>query len=174
VLNIAAAKGPRWWFLEVMARGTVLAGADAIDLSDDVRLLGPVYCPKRLARATLNQMVALRAETTPNAVSRNPTPVRYAVEARRRIHLFPEPAADTDFTVLYTREMSVAIVPDEWETLILQGVLGYFGQHFDRDALTQTPEEFKADFLAGLRAANQVSRDILAFKSWDDSKVMPA
>lgn len=69
----------------------------------------------------------------------------------------------TPFAVLYTRPMDLAIVPDFWETVVLNGVLGTFGRHFDRDQLGSEPEVFEQ------RYERQLQR--MATPTWDLERV---
>lgn len=66
----------------------------------------------------------------------------------------------TPFAVLYTRPMDLAIVPAFWKTVVVNGVLGTFGRHFDRDQLGSDPEEFERRYEAQLKRAGTDSWDI--------------
>lgn len=66
----------------------------------------------------------------------------------------------TPFAVLYTRPMDLAIVPEFWETMVVNGVLGTYGRHFDRDALGADPEDFERRYEAQLKRAHTESWDI--------------
>lgn len=59
----------------------------------------------------------------------------------------------TDFAVLYSAPINIEALPATWETLVLNGVLGMFGRHFDRDALTTDPSEFEIRYEKQLRRA---------------------
>ncbi len=76
----------------------------------------------------------------------------------------------TPFACLYTRPMDLAIVPDFWETLVLDGVLGTYGRHFDRDALGAAPEEFERRYEAKLKRGNIDSWDIERAPLWEDNQ----
>ncbi len=73
----------------------------------------------------------------------------------------------TPFSTLYTRPMDLAIVPDFWETIVLNGVLGTFGRHFDRDSLASDPEEFERRYEAQLRRGDGDSWDLERARRWD-------
>ena len=73
----------------------------------------------------------------------------------------------TPFALLYTRPMDLAIVPEFWETLVLNGVLGTFGRHFDRDSLADDPEEFERRYEQQLLRGNGDSWDIERLRRWD-------
>jgi hypothetical protein len=76
----------------------------------------------------------------------------------------------TPFAALYTRLMDLAIVPDFWETLIVNGVLGTYGRHFDRDALAADPEEYERRYEAQLRRGNGDSWDIETAPRYEESQ----
>jgi hypothetical protein len=76
----------------------------------------------------------------------------------------------TPFSCLYTRPMDLAIVPEFWETVVLDGVLGTYGRHFDRDALGSSPEEFERRYESKLKRANTDSWDIERASLYEDSQ----
>jgi hypothetical protein len=76
----------------------------------------------------------------------------------------------TPFAILYTRPMDLAIVPDYWETVVLDGVLGTYGRHFDRDALGDSPEEFERRYESKLQRANNDSWDLERAPLYEDSQ----
>lgn len=75
----------------------------------------------------------------------------------------------TPFALLYTRPMDLAIVPEFWETIVLDGVLGTYGRHFDRDAIGDDPEEFERRYEAKLKRAHIDSWDLERASLWEDS-----
>ena len=74
----------------------------------------------------------------------------------------------TPFGILYTRPMDLAIVPDFWETIALNGVLGTFGRHFDRDQLASDPAEFERRYEAQLSRGNTDTWDIERARRWEN------
>ena len=150
VLNTAS-EYKRWWFLENIATSTVDSGSDVIDLVGHIDKVSEVFCPRKLRNISLNELVSLRTRAIDQKISNAGRPKAYALEAGRRIHLWPAPATTYRLNIIYTRPMDLEILPDKWETIILNGVLGMFGQHFDRDALTQNPSEFERRFYQALR-----------------------
>ena len=171
VLNDASLRqaGP-WWFLKKRATATLGIGADVIDLRGDIEDIVAVYAPGRLQRATIEDITNKRATAAAEGAPNAGTPSAYAIEAGNvvRLHLWPSPAAAVALQVLYTRPLDLAIVPAYWETLILNGVIGQFGRHFDRDQLTADPAEFEKRYERQLRAAAKGgSRDIELARAWD-------
>jgi len=74
----------------------------------------------------------------------------------------------TSFASLYTRPMDLAVVPDLFETLIANGVIGLYGRHWDRDVLAQDPENFETRYEKQLKRAAIDSHDIERVQTWDD------
>lgn len=133
----------RWWFLDAVASRWLNVADDVIDLLGHVEQVAAVWAPRRLVQMALPELLELRQRATACGRVNAGQPHRYALEAGRRVHLWPAPAARYAFAVLYTRPMHVSLVPSHWEGIILDGILGKYGRHFDRDALTQDPAAFE-------------------------------
>lgn len=136
----------RWWFLDAVASRWLNVGDDAVDIKGHINQVVAVWAPKRLQQMSLSELLQLRQDRLANGGLNAGEPQRYALEAGRRIHLWPAPAKRYPFCVYYARPMHIALVPNNWEGIILDGVLGKYGRHFDRDALTQDPAEFEARY----------------------------
>lgn len=65
----------------------------------------------------------------------------------------------TRMTLLYTAPMDVAAVPDHFEPLLVNGALGLYGRHFDRDTLTEDAAAFEVRYRTGLRRAGVLDHD---------------
>lgn len=74
----------------------------------------------------------------------------------------------TPFALLYTRPMDLAIVPDFFETVTVNGVLGTFGRHFDRDQLGSDPENFETRYERQLLRGNSDSWDIEKLRRYEE------
>ncbi len=114
----------------------------------------------------MSTVTDLRARAAADGRPNAGPPTHYALEAGRRIHLWPAPAVATPFSTLYTRPLAVEIVPPSWEALLLHGILGRYGQHFDRDALSQKPEYFERRYEDDLRRAKSDSWDVEVSNPW--------
>lgn len=150
----------KWWFLENVGTTTLTAGTDIVDLRGHVDKIAAVYAPKRLHKISLQRMTELRMAAQVNGTPNAGEPTHYAIEAGHRIHLWPCPAADTSFATLYTRPMHPAMLPNSWETIVLNGVIGMYGRHFDKDALIDDPAAYERRFYRGLRNATKDSYDV--------------
>ena len=155
---LRAQRGRAWWFLNRSAVSTLPAAADVLDLMGSIDRVRSVLAGKvLLSQIPLPDLLRLRQETSEGL---NGGDIGYyALEAGHRLHFWPAPAAATRLQVIYTVPMAVDSVPEEWETIILDGVLGLYGRHFDRDSLTQDPGFFEQRFLAALKEANRESAD---------------
>lgn len=171
VLQDANSRGP-WWFLKKRVAATLTAGQDIVELRGDIDKVSKVFAPGRLRKLTLEHLTELRADAVANNKPNAGTPFGYAIEygSRLKLHLWPAPpAGNTALQVLFTRPIDVAVVPDAWETIILNGVIGLFGRHFDRDQLAQDPVEFEKRYERQLRRAISDSHDVEISRGWDDT-----
>jgi hypothetical protein len=163
-----AATRRRWKFLDAVARAQLGAGADIIDLRGHIDQVIAAFAPRRLHKASLQQILDARqaaaAGNQPNAGA----PTHYAIEGGRRLHLWPAPHQATAFAVLYSRPLRLEIVPEQWEQIIVNGVLGRYGRHFDRDALSQDPEWFEKRYETDLRRADIDGWDIESAPRYED------
>lgn len=161
-----AKRGRAWWFLENMARRELSVGQDVIDLVGHFDRVKAVFAPKRLTQCALSDVIARREEHTKRYWANGGEPKVYALEAGRRLHLWPAPAGATPFAVLYLRPMMLPILPEEWETILLDGVIGRYGRHFDRDALIEDPASFERRYLRAVREAASDSHDVVMHDRW--------
>lgn len=170
VLNDANRR--KWWFLENVATTTINISQDIIDLRGHVDKIAAVYCPQRLHKITLSEMTELRqAAATNSSANAASKATHYAIEAGHRIHLWPAPSASISFAVLYTRKIHVAIVPDDWEVIILNGIIGMFGQHFDRAALVDNPELFEIRYNNQLIRAKTEHHDVEVIERFKKERI---
>lgn len=168
VLMDANTRG-KWWFLENLASLTLNQGNDVIDLRGHADKVVAVYAPKQLNRTTLAHITELRQLAMENNYPNAGPPTHYALEAGRRIHLWPCPYQRTSFATLYTRPMHVATLPREWEVILLNGILGLFGQHFDRDALMDEPDKFELRYERQLKRVKTDGFDPIAIERFHDA-----
>ncbi len=161
-----AAQGRRWWWLDHLSQGGVGAGADVIDLVGDLDRLIAVYCPLRLDNVPLGVIAEQRARAQKNGLPNAGWPTHYALEGGKRVHLWPAPHQAMPFAVHYSRPADVQLFPPGWDAVLLNGVLGLFGQHFDRDALTQKPEYFEGRYREQLKRARLEHHDLVRLPGW--------
>lgn len=141
---LADAEKLSWWFLNRADTIGLTEGQDLIDLSGHLSRLQGLFAAARLAHVPLARVLEARgAAAAANTSNAAPYPGYYALEGGRRVHLWPAPSADVTLTILYQRPMDIALVPDAFEPVLVNGVLGRYGRHWDRDALSQDPAEFE-------------------------------
>lgn len=160
----------KWWFLEKRTSAALALGADVVDLRGDVDKVVGLWAPDRLAVASLARLTEWRAAAASSANAGTVT--HYALEFLGpgrgvRLHLWPAPAAAVTLTVLYTRPMDLAALPPAWETLVVNGVLGRYGRHFDRDQLSQDPVEFERRYEVQLKQAAIAHHDLERVERYD-------
>lgn len=127
------------WFWRRVAGSTLEAGQDIVDLSGDIARIETLWLDGReLPRVTLGTLLGFRGE----APAKCARATCCALEAGFRVHLYPAPAAACTFSVLYRRPADIALLPDEFEELIMAGVIGRYARHFDRGALATEPVEW--------------------------------
>lgn len=73
----------------------------------------------------------------------------------------------TPLALLYTVPLDLAVTPAHWETIVVNGVLGTFGRHFDVDQLADDPEAFERRYESQLKRAGSDSHDIDTVPHWD-------
>lgn len=161
-----AAQGRRWWFLDHLSQGAVTAGADVIDLMGDLDRIIAVYCPLRLDHVPLGVIAQQRAQAAKDSRRNAGWPTHYALEGGKRLHLWPAPHQGMPFAVHYSRPVDVQLFPPGWDAILLNGVLGLYGQHFDRDALSQNPEYFEGRYREQLKRARLEHHDLVRLPGW--------
>lgn len=155
----------KWWFLQNAHTCIFEAGADLFDLHGPLDRLSAVFIHQRLHPTTLEQVLQWRAQASEHNSPRGGAPTHYALEAGRRLHLWPCPHQSFSMTLAYQRPMHIAIVPDEWESLLLNGVIGMFGRHFDREQLAQDSKDFERRYRGMLTDFAVDSHDVTSL-SW--------
>lgn len=159
----------RWWWTENLTPPASLAeGQDLVDLVGDLAKVIAVFAPTRARKVPLAHVAELRSSANsvrePNAAA---ICTHYALEGGRRLHLWPAPSGALDLQVLYTRPMDLEILPADWERIVVDGVIGRYGRHYDRDALTQDAASFELRFEAALMRAASDSWDVERVSRWD-------
>lgn len=135
-------------FLQSVHYDTLVAGVGVFRLEGDCNKVHAVFAPGRLRRYSL---VDSAASAAGHSFSHIGVPEAYALESGNQLHLLPPPADDTSVAVVYSRPIDVSIVPDSWEPVIVDGVIGLYGRHYDRAALNEGSSEFERRFRREVR-----------------------
>ncbi len=62
-------------------------------------------------------------------------------------------------TLLYTVPMDMSLVPDHFEPMVLHGMVGMYGRHYDRDVLTASAPDFEARYRRNMVRAGVLDHD---------------
>ena len=143
----------RWWFLESSRDFQVGKGWLFVDLDGDFERLAAAFLPGRLELVPLAALLSARLAAAADGLPLLGEVSHCALESGRRLHFWPLPKEDCVLACWLTRQITVDTLPGDWERIVLSGVVGLYGRHFDRDFLVQAPEGYLADFLDSLRAA---------------------
>ncbi len=146
-----------WWFAKRHFVMTVYPGQDVFDVKGKVDRLLSVHCKQSLDKKSMEWISGQRAECEGRNNSGEP---RFYCEYGGRLHLFPAPAQPMLLTVLYTIPMTCAIVPDDWEAILLDGVIGLYARHFDSSGLRgEGAAEFASRFWQALKEYRDYNQD---------------
>jgi hypothetical protein len=156
---LRAQRGRNWWFLSRSRVSELPAGFDIFDMVGEIdRISSFMWGQYPIDLVSLSYLQTLRGRNG----TLNAGDVRfYALESGHRVHLWPAPATTEDIRLVYRLKITIENVPEEWEPILMDGVLGLYGRHFDRDALTQDPEIFEHRFFSGLNECNRESTDLM-------------
>lgn len=164
-----AARNRRLWFLEHLAAAALPQGADVIDFSGQIDKVTAAFAPKRLDPVSLQEIAGLRAEAQACARPNAGRPRLYALEAGKRLHLWPAPYAvspETPLTLTFTVPPDVSLLPDEWEHILSDGAIGLYGRHWDKAQLIDDADEIEARFLQALKDQRNPSLDAMVHDPW--------
>lgn len=142
-----------WWFARRFYACRIFAGQDLFDLSGDMDRVIAVYCLKKLSHIALSEIIERRH--TANCYHRvnRGEPAYYCFDGGR-LHLWPAPEKDMLLAISYSCPLKAEIVPAEWETILVDGIIGFYGRFFDSTGLInkETGAEFLPRFWEGLKA----------------------
>ena len=155
-----------WWFARRLFACMVYEGQDVFDLQGKLDRIIAVFCPLKLTIKPIGFIIEKRSTSHKYERSNLGEPVYYALHSGR-IHLWPVPDSAIMLAVTYSRQLSPDIVPVEWESFLLDGVIGLYGRHFDSSGLLENANEFTARFWEGLKASRNEHFDTESFERKD-------
>ncbi len=147
-----------WWFTITRASCELLSGVDVIDIDGDFYKPIALMAPGRLTQKSLQFIEEQRALATDGNFNGGDV-VHYAFEGHR-IHLWPAPKKTVRFTLVYATPLNAAKLPEEWEPMLIDGIIGRYGRHFDKDAMMDDMSDFERRFMHMLKRINNFNFDI--------------
>lgn len=145
-----------WWFTKRHFVMTVYPGQDVFDIKGKVDRLIGIHGKAKLKKESMEWIAQQRGKCQDRSNSGEPL---FYCEYGGRLHLFPAPANTMTLSVLYTEPMTCACVPDEWESILLDGVIGLYARHFDSSGLREGAEEFASRFWQSLKEYKDYNHD---------------
>ena len=145
-----------WWFARRLFACIAYPGQDVFDLQGDIDKVIALFCEKKLKLKSIGFILECRAE------GKLGKPLFYALHGGR-IHLWPAPNDEVLLAITYAKPLTVEMVPVEWESCLIDGVIGFYGKYFDRSGLLENPDEFSQRFMAGIRASRSEHFDTESF-----------
>ena len=157
-----------WWFARRLFACKIYEGQDVFDLQEGIDKLIGLYCPEKLQLKPIGFIIEQRSEWAYTYNHGNPD--CYALYGGQ-IHLWPAPKEETLFIISYAQPVKIEQVPPEWEGCLLDGVIGFYGQYFDRSGLLKTPEDFTQRFIAGIKASRNEHFDTEAYHRYHHAEI---
>lgn len=141
-----------WWFARRMFVCVVYPGQDVFDMQGEIDRIITISCPFRLQNRPINELNDDRQEAIVCGRSNAGQPTYYCIYGGR-LHLWPCPDKDYLIIITYSYPLKPSIVPPEWESFLVDGVIGLYGRHFDSSGLLENANEFVNRFYEGLKTS---------------------
>lgn len=157
-----------WWFARRLFACKVYEGQDVFDLQGQLDRLISIFCPGRLRAKPMDAIIEHRAKADYYHQANSGIPEYYALHGGR-LHLWPAPDSELMFCLTYSIPLTPAIIPPEWESYLVDGVIGLYGRHFDSSGLLEEAAGFEAAFWEGIKSTRAVHFDSEPTNRRDDS-----
>ena len=143
-----------WWFARRLFGCRIFSGQDMFDLTGDMDRMIAVFCLVKLKQIALGEILERRNRAYYHSRVNCGDPRYYNFDGAR-LHLWPAPDRDMLLVISYTCPLEAEIVPVEWETILLDGIIGLYGRFFDSTGLInkESGAEFQPRFWEGLKAS---------------------
>ncbi|MCW7555532.1 hypothetical protein NX722_23495 [Endozoicomonas gorgoniicola] len=148
-----------WWFTKRVFSFIAYPGQDVFDLKGSIDSLISLHGKDKILKKPVDQIMAYRSHAYDNGNTNRGEPKIYA-EFGGRLHIWPAPDKKMMLHLCFTVPMTSDIVPDEWETFLVDGVIGLYGAHFDKSGMIGEPQEFANRFWSSIKYANSNNHDI--------------
>ncbi len=155
-----------WWFARRLFACMVYPGQDVFDLQGELDKIISAFCPVKLNIRPMDYIINQRSSAHTHQRNDCGEPCYYAIHGGR-LHLWPAPDEPMMLCVTYSLHLTPDIVPQEWESYLLDGVIGLYGRHFDSSGLLEKADEFVSRFYAGLKASRSEHYDSEAWERID-------
>ena len=140
-----------WWFAKRLFGCKVYEGQDVFDLQGQLDRLIAIFCPGRLRAKPMDAIIERRTQADYYHQANSGIPEYYAIHGGR-LHLYPAPDREMMLCITYSIPLTPAIVPPEWESYLVDGIIGLYGRHFDSSGLLEEAAGFEAAFWEGIKS----------------------
>lgn len=147
-----------WWFTISRASCELSEGTDIIDIDGAFYKPIALMAPSRLIEKPLQFIEEQRALASTG--KSNAGDVSYYAFQGHRIHLWPAPSKTVRFSLVYSSPLNAAQLPEEWVPLLIDGIIGRYGRHFDKDAMMDDMSDFERRFMYMLKRINNFNFDM--------------
>ena len=147
-----------WWFAKRLFACKVYEGQDVFDLQGELDRLISLFCPGKLKAKSMDFILQQRAEADYYHQANAGIPDCYAINGGR-LHLYPAPDSEMMLCITYSIPLTAEIIPPEWESYLVDGVIGLYGRHFDSSGLLEEAKGFEASFWEGIKSTRAVHFD---------------
>ena len=164
------------WWLKHVHFFTVKAGQDVIDIDGDFDRVVSLHGYRRIDQIDLSKLVSIRAQAQEtDRVRHNRTGYgfygnagdveNYAIEAGRRLHLWPAPDREMTIGLIYMRPPALPLMPtDYWNMVVYNGVLSEFYINFDRDGLVANPSHLHNKYKKSIKVGCHQDHDVVTHR----------
>ncbi len=169
-LELTLAKAQRfnrlpWWFARRLFGCRIFAGQDMFDLTGDMDRIIAVYCLIKLRHISLGEIVERRNRAYYHSRVNQGEPRYYCFDGAR-LHLWPAPDKGMLLIIQYACPLEASIIPAEWETVLIDGMIGFYGRFFDSSGLInqESAQDFLPRFWEGIKATRSEHFDSTPFE----------
>lgn len=141
-----------WWFASRLFACKIYPGQDVFELQGNNKLDGIIgaYCSQKMIVKPISYILECRSSSYTGKKANRGEPVVYS-QYGGRLHLWPAPDKEMPFIISYTVPITTEIIPDSWESILVDGIIGLYGRHFDKSGLLESASEFRDRFYLALK-----------------------
>ncbi|PJE79666.1 hypothetical protein CI610_01380 [invertebrate metagenome] len=141
-----------WWFSCRLFCGPIYEGQDIFNLNGEkLEAVIAVYGESKLEQKSIGYVLEQRGLAYIHNRANQGCPRVYAQHGGQ-LHLWPAPKdVEIPLMITYTQPITPENVPDSWETLLVDGIIGLYARHFDSSGLLESAGEFQNRFYTALK-----------------------